>query len=78
MRHVAFGKGENVRSLAVILSEMEETSRRSSGDAEIAHSRADDLLVETIRVLASRLEPSQRGQAENIVQHFYECHKWYA
>ena len=67
-----------MRSLNVILSEIEQVSRDSGDEPEGAHMSADELLVETIRVLASRLGPSQRGQSENIVQHFYECHKWYA
>lgn len=67
-----------MRSLAVVLAEMEQVSRSGSFDAEVAHSRADDLLVETIRILSARLAPSQRGASENIIQHWRECPKWYA
>ena len=67
-----------MRSLPVVLAEMEQVSRDSEDDPEAAHSRADDLLIETIRILSARLTASKRGTAENIIQHFRESAKWYA
>ena len=53
-----------------------EDSRLGAEDAEIAHSRGDELLCELIRHLAQSHE--QREEIEEILSVYADFHKWYA
>jgi hypothetical protein len=51
------------------------------GDVEIDHSRADDLLIEAIRVLAqaASADPTLwKREAEELIESWNRVEKWYA
>jgi hypothetical protein len=61
---------------------MREEMRSLGGDTEIAHSRADDILIEAIRYLASLLPPKDKTlwarEAEDLITSWRDLEKWYA
>lgn len=62
--------------LADCLERMRECANGSERDPEMAHMKADGLLVKTIEILAERLCESK--VADEITTQFYEVYRWYA
>ena len=72
-------KDTHVRTLVEIREEMRELV--SSGDAEIAHARADDLLVEALRRLVLVIGSDHTlwpTEVEDLITNFRRVEKWYA
>jgi hypothetical protein len=63
------------RFLAEIAAELEAMD---GADPESDHGRADDLLIEAIRRLASLAPELARPEAERVVAAFWDVPKWYA
>lgn len=63
-----------MRTLEKILEAMKKAGE--NGDFEIAHSDADDLLAEALRVLAR--ECDKVPQVEDILDAYDNVGKWYA
>ncbi len=65
------------------LFEMREEMRSLGGDTEIAHSRADDILVEALRFMAERTISERtrslwRAEVEDLISCWRSLDKWYA
>ena len=73
VRHVAFGKGENVRSWKHITDDL--VALAAERDRESAHVDADSLLVEALR---SHAAPSDSKQVEALIEAYENIEKWYA
>jgi len=73
VRHVAFGKGENVRSWHDITKDMEALA--DNLDWEASHARADALLVEALR---SHATATDYKLVEALIEAYESLSKWYA
>jgi len=47
-------------------------------DTEMAHARADDFLIELIKVLSHNLNNNLKGEVEAIVDCYDKIDKWFA
>jgi hypothetical protein len=69
------------RGLIKIGDDMLGLAAGTSGDAETLHPLADDLLIETIRRLATKAEAHEKGvtaNAERIIHAWRRTPRWYA
>jgi hypothetical protein len=61
---------------------MREEMRSLGGDTEIAHARADDILIEALRYLARMMPPQDPTlwptKVEELVSCWRSLEKWYA
>jgi len=73
----------SVSSVPRTLFEMREEIRSLGGDTEIAHSRADDILIEALRFMVERTlseasRPLWRADVEDLIAAWRDLEKWYA
>lgn len=67
------------RTLQEISREMSEIAALSPDDPEVAHGRADDLLIEAIRRLAPYATGTvDEGEAVTLIEAWGRVVKWYA